>query len=211
MEIQVPDRDDIVNATLALAEQRSWESVRLHDVASATGIDLEAIHGLFRDKEDIAEAWFDRADRGMLAVASAPGFTDAAADDRVQRLILSWLEVLRVHRRVTRQIIFGKLEFGHLHVQIPALLRISRTVQWLREAAARDATGLARALDETGLTAIFVTTFVRWLSDDSPDSRATRQLLTRLMRAAQCCLPDSHSARSSSPLRTTGSERSYPA
>ncbi len=211
METHVPDHDGIVDATLALAEQRNWESVRLHDVATATGIDLETIHSHFRDKEDIAETWFDRADRAMLAAAGAPGFSDAAADDRVQRLILTWLEVLGAHRRVTRQIIFGKLEFGHLHVQIPALLRISRTVQWLREAAARDATGFARALDETGLTAIFVTTFVRWLSDDSPDSRATRQLLIRLMRAAQCCLPDSRSARSSSPLRATGSERSYPA
>lgn len=207
METHVPDRDDIVDAALALAEQAGWEPVRLHNVADAMGSDLEAIRRQFREKEDIAEAWFDRADRAMLAAASAPGFSEASADDRVQRLIFSWLDVLSVHRRVTRQIILGKLEFGHLHVQIPALLRISRTVQWLREAAARDAKGLARALDETGLTAIFVTTFVRWLSDDTPDSRATRQLLTRLLQAAHCCLPDSRGARPSSPLRTTASER----
>lgn len=211
MQTHVPDRDDIVDAALALAEQAGWEPVRLHNVADAMGSDLEAIRSQFREKEDIAEAWFDRADRAMLAAASAPGFSEASADDRVQRLIFTWLDVLSVHRRVTRQIILGKLEFGHLHVQIPALLRISRTVQWLREAAARDATGLERALDETGLTAIFVTTFVRWLTDDSPNSQATRQLLTRLMQTAQCCLPDSRAARSSQPLPAAGNEYSHPA
>jgi AcrR family transcriptional regulator len=211
VETHGPDRDEIVNAALALAEQAGWESVRLHDVADSMGIDLETIRSQFREKDDIAEAWFDRADRGMLVVAGAPGFSDATADERVQRLIFAWLDRLSVHRRVTRQIILGKLEFGHLHVQIPALLRISRTVQWLREAAARDATGLARALDETGLTAIFVTTFVRWLADDSPDSRATHQLLSRLMRSARCCLPDSRVARSSSSRPKAGNQRSHPA
>ena len=202
MNTQQPDRDDIVDTALALAEQSSWESLRLHNIAAAAGVDLATLHKHFREKEEIAEAWFDRADRGMLAVAGAPGFADAAGDDRVQILIVSWLDVLGAHRRVTRQIIFGKLEFGHLHVQIPALLRISRTVQWLREAATRDATGLARALDETGLTAIFVTTFARWLSDDSPDARATRRLLARLLQAAHCCLPDSRYSRPAPPLRT---------
>jgi len=208
VETHVPDRDDIVNAALALAEHTHWESVRLHDVADSMGIDLETIRSQFREKDDIAEAWFDRADRSMLVADSATGFSDATADERVQRLIFTWLDTLGVHRRVKRQIILGKLEFGHLHVQIPALLRISRTVQWLREAAARDAAGLARALDETGLTAIFVTTFVRWLIDDSPGNQDTHQLLTRLMRATQCCLPDSRIARPPTPLRATTSEHS---
>jgi hypothetical protein len=72
-----------------------------------------------------------------------------------------------------------KLEFGHVHVQFPAVLRISRTVQWIREGAMLDAPLPRRALEETAMTALFVKTFLCWLRDDSPDFQQTRERLAR--------------------------------
>jgi ubiquinone biosynthesis protein COQ9 len=179
-------RDRIVDTALALAEQRSWETVRLHDVAAALGIGLEDIRRQFREKEDLVDAWFDRADRAMLEDAATPGFLVLSTRQRLHRVIMHWLTALSPHRRVTRQMILGKLEPGHLHIQIPGLLRISRTVQWMREAAQRDTASMAwRALEETATTSIYLMTFVHWMTDDSPQSARTAEFLDRRLKEAE--------------------------
>ncbi|SEP11404.1 TetR/AcrR family transcriptional regulator [Aquisalimonas asiatica] len=176
--------DAIVDAALELAEQSSWESVRLYAVADHLGADLAAIQAHFREKEELADAWFDRADAAMVAAAAQPEIQALPSSERLHYLIMAWLETLSPHRRVTREMVKGKLEPGHLHVQIPAVLRISRTVQWLREAARRDAGGVHRGLEETVLTSIFVTTFTGWLADGSDGARVTRARLSRLLHGA---------------------------
>ncbi len=176
--------DQIVDIALSLAEQRSWEALRLHDVAASAGISLDDIRQHFREKEDLVDAWFDRADQAMLRAAEAMEFQTLPTPQRLQRLIMTWLETLAPHRQVTRQMILGKLEPGHLHIQIPALMRVSRTVQWIREAAQQDAVYLRRALEETGLTSIYLMTFVRWMWDESPGASATRRFLERRLAAA---------------------------
>lgn len=171
------ESDRIVDAAVTLAEERSWEAVRLHDVADALGVTLEDIRRHFREKEDIVDAWFDRADSAMLREAEAPGFLGLTPRERIRRLIMTWLAALSVNRKVTRQMIYGKLEPGHLHIQIPGLMRVSRTVQWIREAAQRDSTYVRRALEETGLTTIYLTTFFYWMNDASPGSIRTERFL----------------------------------
>jgi ubiquinone biosynthesis protein COQ9 len=167
----------IVDAAVELGERKSWEAVRLHDVAAALGITLDDVRRHFREKEEVVEAWFDRADAAMLRLRETPGFLELAPRERLHRLIMTWLGALAPHRKVTRQMIYGKLEPGHVHFQIPGLLRVSRTVQWMREAAHRDATYLRRALEETGLTTIYLMTFFYWMNDDSPESAATARFL----------------------------------
>lgn len=179
-----PDRERIVDAALALAATRPWEAVRLHAVAAALGLTLDDLRRHFREKEDLVDAWFDRADAAMLRDAATAEFLALPGRARLHRGVMTWLGALAPHRRATRQMLLGKLEPGHLHVQIPALLRVSRTVQWLREAAGRDAVYLHRAVEETALTTIFLLAVLRWLNDDTPDFMATRRLLDRLLDAA---------------------------
>jgi len=178
-------RDRIVDDALALAEETHWEHVRLHDVAARLGITLNDIRTHFREKEDLTDAWFDRADAAMLARAEAPDFAALPARERIAALIMAWLEALAPHRKATRQMILGKLEFGHVHIQIPGVMRISRTVQWVREAAGRKAGFARRALEETGLTTIYLMTFVRWMNDDSPGAEHTRRFLEQRLVCAE--------------------------
>jgi len=178
-------RDKIINTALALGARTSWEAVRLHDVADALGITLNDVRHYFREKEDVVDAWFDRADSLMLKEAEAPDFLALTPRQRLHRLMMTWLGALAPRRRVTTQMICGKLEPGHLHIQIPGLLRISRTVQWMREAARRDATGIRRALEETGLTTIYLMTFVCWMNDDSSGSASTRRFLDRCLATTE--------------------------
>jgi ubiquinone biosynthesis protein COQ9 len=179
------DAARILDAAIELAEAGSWEAVRLHDIAQTLGIGLEDIRAHYREKEELVEAWFDRADRAMLLDAATPEFSALGTRGRLARAIFAWLEPLGAHRRVTREMIINKLEPGHLHFQIPALLRISRTVQWLREAAGFESTFVRRALEETATTAIFVATFCYWLYDDSQNAQRSRAFLDRRLECAE--------------------------
>jgi ubiquinone biosynthesis protein COQ9 len=180
-----PLREKIVNTALTLAERRSWEALRLHDVALELGITLPDIHRYFREKEELVDAWFDRADQAMLTDATDPALLIVSSRERIKRLMLTWLGTLAAHRRVTRQMILNKLEPGHLHYQVGGLFRVSRTVQWLREAARRDAVLPRRAFEETALTGIYLATFTYWMWDDSSDSSATSAFLDKMLAGAE--------------------------
>lgn len=172
-------RDSIVDTALARAEQTSWEAVRLFDVAAALGGSLEDVRAYFREKEEIVDAWFDRADAAMLAQAAQPEVAALPSRERLERIMLAWFGALAEHRRATRQMIWNKFEPGHLHYQIDGLRRVSRTVQWMREAAGRTAVLPWRAIEETVLTGIYLAAFWRWMYDDSAESIRTREFLGR--------------------------------
>lgn len=178
-------RQAIVDAALEQAERRSWEAVRLHHLAGALGVALDDIRAHFREKEDIVDAWFDRADAAMLGESEKRDFLALGARERIERLLLAWLDALAPHRRVTRQMILNKLEPGHVHYQIGGVLRLSRTVQWLREAARREAALPWRAIEETLLTSLYLAVFFYWMRDASPGASRTRAFLGRRLDWAE--------------------------
>jgi len=174
----------IVDTALSLAEDKDWESVRLYRIAAELNISLDKIRLHFREKEDIIDAWFDRADQAMLKTREKESFKHSNTREKLHRLLMSWLTALQQHRRVTRQMIFGKLEPGHIHYQVQGLLRVSRTVQWLREAAGLSSTLPGRAIEETALTALYLATFAKWMFDDTEDSQSTSRFLQNRLNSA---------------------------
>lgn len=180
-----PLREKIVDAALVLAERRSWEAVRLHDIAAELGITLDDIRKYYREKEDIVDAWFDRADRAMLKEGAKSELATLSPRQRLHRLLMAWFAALAAHRKPTRQMIVNKLEPGHVHYVVGGLLRVSRTVQWWREAAHRDAALPRRAFEETALTGIYLASFTCWMGDDSTDAANTAAFLDKLLAAAE--------------------------
>ncbi|MCU7845978.1 MAG: TetR/AcrR family transcriptional regulator [Candidatus Thiodiazotropha sp. (ex Monitilora ramsayi)] len=175
----------ILDTAVRLAEGRSWESIRLHQVAIEMGIDLGVIHRFYAQKDDLVEAWYDRADRAMLADAARPDYLSLTTRERLHRSIMCWLMSMQNHRRVSRDMLMYKLELGHVHLQVLGLLRVSRTVQWFLESAHRDTVHLQRVTEEIGLTSIYLATFSHWLFDNSTESVETKRLLERLLRRAE--------------------------
>ena len=60
-------REQILDTALTLAESTSWEQLSLQQIAAALGISLANIYGHYRSKDDLVDAWFDRADSAMLS------------------------------------------------------------------------------------------------------------------------------------------------
>ena len=178
-------QQEIVDSAVKLASATSWESLRLVEIAADLNISLADMYGCFAEKEQISDAWFDRADLNMLNSIQSSIFPTLNNQQKFHHLLMAWLEPLALNQRVTRQMIVNKLEPGHLHIQVPALLRISRTVQWLREASAQHSTLPWRAVDETVLTGICLLTFCSWLTDNSPQFNRTRRILDKQLMMAK--------------------------
>jgi AcrR family transcriptional regulator len=175
----------ILNTALELGEVHGWDELHLHDIARTLDLTLADIHRHYSQKDDLAEAWFDRADRALVSIAASPGWESLSPRDRLFRAIMAWLDALAPHRELSAAMLRYKFQPEHLHLQALGVTRVSRTVQWIREAACLPGAGLRRELEETALTATYLITFARWLRDDSPGAQRTRDLLDRLLTGAE--------------------------
>ncbi len=172
----------ILDSALKLADVCGWERLHLFDVAADLGVGLDSIASHYREKDQLVEAWFDRADQAMLARAKAADLLPLTPAKRLEELLLTWLASLAAHRAVTGQMLLYKLEPGHVHLQIGGLLRISRTVQWWREAAQRETLHLRRIAEESLLSGVYLRCFIHWLRHPEQDPAEFRALLRSQLR-----------------------------
>ncbi len=173
----------ILDTAIELAEESGWGRLRLRDVAARLNVSLADIQRHYRDKDAIADAWFARAWQAMLA-PTPPDFADLPAETRLYRLIMGWFDALAPHREMTRQMISEKLTPAHPHHWVPMIFNLSRTIQWLRDAAILDAGGRRRQIEEAGLSGLFLATLWVWCNDRSPQQSRTREYLARRLATA---------------------------
>lgn len=183
---EYPDpADRILAVALILAERGGWDALHLHEIAATMEIGLADIYRHYRHKDDLAEAWFGRADLALVCATQREDWHSLSTRERLSLAILAWLEALTPHRRLTAEMLRYKLQPEHLHLQAQGLLHISRTVQWIREAAGLPAAGLRREAEEVALTGIFLSTFGVWLHDSSPEAGRTLAWLDWQLRLAE--------------------------
>ena len=173
----------IVDAAIAIAEEVGWDAVRLRTVADRVGMPLADVQRRCRDLDGVADAWFARAIGAMLA-PSPRDFADRPAEERLHLLLMRWFDALAPHRAVTAAMLREKLYLSHPHHWVPMIFNLSRTIQWLRDAAVLDAGGRRRQVEEVGLTALFLLTLAVWCRDDSDGQERTRAFLRRRLAAA---------------------------
>lgn len=182
MKKNTADPARILDTALQLADICGWERLHLFDVAATLETGLDDIARHYRDKDDLVEAWFDRADLAMLSHARNPELKALNAEQRLESCLLAWLDSLATHRAVTGQMLLYKLEPGHIHLQVLGLMRVSRTVQWWREAAGRQSLHLRRIAEETLLTSAYLRSFVHWLRHPEEAHADFRAYLRRQLR-----------------------------
>jgi AcrR family transcriptional regulator len=190
--------DIILDKALELAETGSWEDLHLHDISAALEIPLGNIREYYLQKDDIAEAWFDRADRRLLCWQPEEVFYELPEYTRLRQVIMYWFDALEPHHRISREMLCYKLEPGHIHLQALGVMRISRTVQWFREVARLQACSVSRIIEETVVTGIYLASFGRWLYDDSPHRNSNTESF--LARALECL---KHQDNSRNHIHTT--------
>ena len=177
-------RTAILDAALDLAEEKGqWSHVRLHDVADRLHISPSEVLDHYRDLDSVADPWFLRGLKAMVAPKPAD-FIQQPARRRIETCLLAWFDALAPHQRVTAQMLRGKLHLSHPHHWVPMIFNLSRVIHWLREAAQLPAPyGTRRASrEEITLTALFVATLIVWTTDDSVGQEQTRRFLQNELR-----------------------------
>jgi len=177
--------DKILDTALLLSDECGWETLRLHDIAQRLDMPQHRIQTCYRQKDDLVEAWYDRADKAMLKSAESANFLSMDKASRIHHLIMAWLDELAKHKTVSRDMLLYKLEPAHIHLQLLGILRVSRTVQWFLEAAHSQTTHLSRIAEEVGLTSIYLATFSYWVMDRSKQQQNTRQFLRRRLQQSR--------------------------
>jgi len=97
--------EQIIDTALSLAEKSSWEEVRLFDIAQQLKINLADIHLYFREKDELIDAFFDRADKTMLETEKKLDTVKLNSQQRLHTLLMSWFKAIKNHRRVAREMI----------------------------------------------------------------------------------------------------------
>jgi len=179
-------KDHIIDAAIGLAEESSWEQLSLAELANQLDSGLDDLSQVFRSKDDIAEAFFDRVDQAMLKAAKT---VTGDEPERLEKIIFNWFEALAPNKTVVREMLGYKLEPGHIHLQAHGITRISRTVQWFLTAANCHSTGLKRVLLESAITAAYLTSFATFLFDSSKNHQQTKKRLNKLITL---CYPPCH-------------------
>ena len=177
----------VVDAAVDLAEEIGWDEVRLRIVAERMGVPLSQILAHYRDLDGVADAWFRRGWRAMVA-PPPDGFAALPARERVYQVTLRWFDALVAYRKVTGEMLGTKLYASHPHHWVPMIFNLSRTIHWLREAALLDAVGRQRQMEEVGLTALFLATLAQWVRDESPGQERTRESLRRRLGLADALM-----------------------
>jgi AcrR family transcriptional regulator len=175
--------DRILETALEMAEDDGWSALRLRNVAAALDIPLAEVLNHYRDIDAVADAWFRRAWDAMLQ-PPPDGFADLPPPERLEIVILRWLDALAPHRRVTGEMLRAKMWYAHPHHWVPAVFNLSRTIHWIRDAAMLDARGRQRQMEEIGLTALFLATLQVWLRDESEGQDRTRAFLRKRLEDA---------------------------
>ena len=177
-------RERILDTALELAEEKGrWSAVRLHDVADRLAVSPAAVLEQYRDLDAVTDAWFVRALEAMVGGKPAD-FMKQPQWRRIEACLLEWFDALALHRKVSVQMLEGKLHLSHPHHWVPMIFNLSRTIHWLREAArlpAEYGTREARR-EEIQLTALFAATLLMWARDDSPGQARTRRFLRQELR-----------------------------
>lgn len=174
----------ILDTALSLATDRHWEALRLHHIANSLNISLTELLPFITEKDDLVDLLWERCDLYMLSECDITGFNDQAFAQQFEHVVMTWLAPLTMHKTVVKQMLINRLETGHLHIQVPMLFRISRTVQWIRELCKRNETFIKRTTEETILTSLFLVTTAKWLNDHSEDCIETRNQLQQGIQQA---------------------------
>lgn len=180
---QTKDATRILDTALDLAQERGdWGDLGFKELAARCEMSVNEVRRFYDDTNAIANAWFERALGAMLS--NEYDLADLPVSKRLELIIQRWFDSLAPYHPVTAQMLQTKLHAPHVHHWVPMVFDLSRLIQFWRDAAALNAGGRRRQIEEIVLTGIFLATLRDWCRDSTPDqSEARTRLRKRLSRA----------------------------
>ena len=170
------ERDAIVEAMLPHVPFDGWNERALLAGLRAAGMDADAGRRAFPGgMAEMAEHFSAWADRRMgEAVVDTPEADTPAT--RIAHTIMARLEVLAPHREAVRRL----AAYLALTANVPLAARaLARTVDAIWRAAGDASTDFSYYTKRALLAAVYGTTLLHWLADETEGAAATRGFLER--------------------------------
>ena len=171
-------KNDVINAALEVACRDGWSRVRMMHLASDLNVPLAQILAQFRDMDAIANAWFERVAL-VLGEPVSKDFEAKSPSERLFEVMMRWFMALEPYRKVSADMIAGKLYPSHPHHWGPLVFSLSRLVHLFLDAALINSHGRQRQAEELGVTVLIISTLRVWRRDQSDDYSSTRSHLRK--------------------------------
>ena len=177
-----PGRDEIVEATMALAAERPWDDIELGDIAEAAGITLADLREFFPSKGAVLGGFARKIDMAVLA-GNSDDLIGEPARERLFDVYMRYLDALAPYKPALRRI---AVPVRREPLTLAALNQVALNSHRYMLAAAHipteDALGPIK-LQGSVLTMARV--LETWLEDDAPELAQTMARLDRELGRAE--------------------------
>jgi AcrR family transcriptional regulator len=184
-------REKIVDALMALAEERPWEEISLSDVADRAGVNLGQFRDAFPSKGAILGAFSKRIDKIVLEGAAA----DLAESprDRLFDVLMRRFDAMAPYKLALKHINNWAMREP---TALPALNQLAiNSLRFMLEAAGLSSEGALGALKLQGLALAWTHVFHTWLADEEPDQAKTMAALDRELSRGEAFVARAEDAR----------------
>lgn len=213
------NRQKLIEALMALLEERRFEELGFGDLAARAGVSLAACRAEFGSMLAVLAAYAKEIDRKVLAGLDSD-LADELPRERLFDVLMRRLEALAPHKGAFRSLMRSARRNPPLALALNGLA--VQSMQWMLTAADINAAGPGGALRAQGLALLYASALRTWVDDDDPGLARTMAVLDReLARGARwagfldtlCRLAPSRSSprRRSRPDHTDLDEEPLPA
>jgi AcrR family transcriptional regulator len=172
-----------LDAFLRLIGEKGYAAVTLREVGEASGLGLAELYRLHRDKVALVGAFMARLDAEVLAGTPNQRDPDETARDRLFDALMRRYDSLKSHRAALRAIRAATRRDPLLALALgPAL---ARSMAAMLEAAGLSSDGLAGALRQNGLLAIYYAVSGVFDRDESADLSKTMAALDSRLKTVE--------------------------
>jgi len=172
------NRDQIIEAFMALLAEQAFEQIGFGDIAARAGLSLAQCREEFGSTLVLLAAHSKAIDRKVLAGGNGD-LADELPRERLFDVMMRRLEALAPHRRAIRSLLHSARRNPPLAMALNALT--TRSMQWMLTAADIDAAGPRGILRAQGLALLYASVLRTWTHDDDPGLARTMAVLDRAL------------------------------
>ncbi|MFO1086622.1 MAG: helix-turn-helix domain-containing protein [Reyranellaceae bacterium] len=174
--------DAALDGFLGLVAERGYAAVALRDVAQRAGLGLAELYRRYPDKSALVAGFLARIDAEVVAGTPATSDPEETVRDRLFDVLMRRFDALRPHRAAVQAVRRASLSDPLLALSLAPAIR--RSMGAMLEAAGVPSDGVAGALRQSGLLAVYQAVWQVFERDETADASKTMAALDdRLKRA----------------------------
>ncbi len=174
--------DKVIDASLALAASKGWESLTFGEIAQEAKVPLADVRAHFSGKGDILKAFARRTDVRVLRAVDPEDQEGERPKDRIFDVLMLRFDELQRDKEAV--VAIGRAVARDPFALLAGARSALQSMQWMLEAAEVDAGGMAGVVRARVLGAVWLAAFRVWRDDGDELALTMAELDKRLQQAS---------------------------